>query len=74
MASTSMPLSPAHGAAMAHISELRAEAERRRRAGAVRPRRRHSWPVNVGSALRDSVAAALPPRPRRDRPAACPTC
>lgn len=38
--SEALPLSPTHGAALAHIADLRAEAERRQLVQAVSRRRR----------------------------------
>lgn len=72
---SSLPLSPTHAAALAHIANLRAEAEREQLARqVVRTQRRPAWPAAVAAALRASLAGALPgTRPER-RGAACVTC
>ena len=62
--------------ALAHerIAELRTEADRARLPRAARgPRHGASWPTNVVTALRASLAGALPSRPEARRQP-CATC
>lgn len=69
---TSLPLTPSHAAALAHVAELRAAAEHHALVRAARGRRRvQAWPPRVAAALRDSLAAALPVGRTRQP---CPSC
>ena len=71
MTATAYPLSLTQAEAMAHLAELRADAERHRIRRAA-TRRNVGWPATITRALRDSLASALPAQ-RRTGPA-CPTC
>lgn len=72
---TTLPLTPSHAAALAHVAELRAAAEHHTLVRAARRRRRvPAWPPRVAAALRDGLAAALPVgRTTRTRQT-CPSC
>jgi ribosomal protein L39E len=75
--SNALPLSLTHAVALAHIADLRAEAERHQLARAVRTRRRvPAWPATVVAALRDSLAGAdrRPSQRRGTERHACVTC
>jgi hypothetical protein len=68
---TAYPLNLTHAAAVAHLAELRAEAETHRIRRAA-TRRHVVWPTTVARALRDSLVSTLPTQRRTSR--ACATC
>ncbi|MGZ4502035.1 MAG: hypothetical protein ACXVXD_16520 [Nocardioidaceae bacterium] len=70
-----LPLSLTHAAALAHIADLRAEAEREHLTrGATPTRHLRSWLAAPTAALRDRVAGALPGGRALGHRAPCPTC
>ena len=75
MARTELPLSLTHAVVAAHIADLRAEAERHQLARTARHARPGArWPAMVVTALRDSLAEALPTSRSGGRMEPCPTC
>jgi len=71
--STPLPLSPTHGAALAHVAELRAAAEHHRLVRAAGGPRVAAWP-RAAAALRDRLATALPAGRATGSRQTCPSC
>jgi hypothetical protein len=71
--STPLPLSPSHGAALAHVAELRAAAEHHRLVRATRGRRVAAWP-RAAAALRDRLATPLSAGRTTSARQTCPSC
>ena len=70
-----LPQSLTHAAALAHIADLRAEAEREHLTrGATQARHLPSWLAAATVALRGRVAGALPGGRAPGHRAPCPTC